>query len=348
MSNFQLPFQPIRSALYTREELFEGFDRNSPASFGSTRDFSIYRAFISAGGANSGDYLTTLMQSLHDNSITQALRAFLEKKKCVATMGGHDMARTDAAYVQMAELARALTRAGFLVASGGGPGAMEATHLGAACGDAPDDVLVSALQLLATEAALPKHLDKIVDSSGNPDPSLISQSHSWFKVALQANDLISRPSASLAIPTWRYGHEPSTPFASHIAKYFQNSIREDGLVSVGMYGIVFAPGKAGTIQEIFQSTTNNYYHQFGVFSPMVFLGVQYWTTAYPVMAVLQRLFTTQQLNQYVLVTDDSKQAVEFIRNSRISAFGVPLPTFSSHAATRSLGTTDSQAPTVDQ
>ena len=30
----------------------------------------------------------------------------------------------------------------------------------------------------------------------------------------------------LGIPTWLYGHEPTTPFARVIAKYFQNSIRE--------------------------------------------------------------------------------------------------------------------------
>src|ERR1035441_8704757 len=46
---------------------------------------------------------------------------------------------------------------------------------------------------------------------------------------------------------------------TNIGKYFQNSIREDGLVSLGTHGIVFAEGKAGTIQEVFQNATQNYY-----------------------------------------------------------------------------------------
>jgi len=33
--------------------------------------------------------------------------------------------------------------------------------------------------------------------------------------------------------------------ASHIAKYFSNSIGEDGMLAVATAGIVFAPGGAG-------------------------------------------------------------------------------------------------------
>lgn len=49
----------------------------------------------------------------------------------MAIMGGHAMSRGDYVYPgQVAEMARSLARSGFLVVSGGGPGAMEATHLG--------------------------------------------------------------------------------------------------------------------------------------------------------------------------------------------------------------------------
>ena len=64
---------------------------------------------------------------------------------------------------------------------------------------------------------------------------------------------------SLAIPTWVTAGEPISQFASHIAKYFSNSIREDGLLAVATAGIVFAPGGAGTMQEIFQDAAQNAY-----------------------------------------------------------------------------------------
>ena len=47
---------------------------------------------------------------------------------------------------------------------------------------------------------------------------------------------------SLAIPSWVIAGEPISQFASHIAKYFSNSIREDGMLAVATAGIVFAPG----------------------------------------------------------------------------------------------------------
>ena len=77
---------------------------------------------------------------------------------------------------------------------------------------------------------------------------------------------------SLAIPTWFYGHEPSNLFATRIAKYFSNGIREDVLLAVSIHGVVFAPGSAGTTQEVFMDATQNHYATFGWYSPMVFLG----------------------------------------------------------------------------
>ena len=122
---------------------------------------------------------------------------------------------------------------------------------------------------------------------------------------------MKRPSQSLAIPTWGYGHGPTTPFATHIAKYFQNSIREDGLLALAKQGIIYSEGKAGTIQEIFQDGAQNYYETFGCFSPMVLFGVQYWTTDFPVVGVLKKLFPAE-FGKRLLVTDDVHEAAEFI------------------------------------
>ncbi len=73
------------------------------------------------------------------------------------------------------------------------------------------------------------------------------------KYPLTANDY--EKCKSIGIPTWLYGHEPPAPFATHIAKYFANSVREDGLLTIAKHGVIFAPGSAGTTQEIFQDAT---------------------------------------------------------------------------------------------
>jgi hypothetical protein len=58
----------------------------------------------------------------------------------------------------------------------------------------------------------------------------------WLKPALAVRKSIAKPGRSLGIPTWYYGHEPFTPLATHIGKYFQNSLREDGLLAIAAGG----------------------------------------------------------------------------------------------------------------
>ena len=108
---------------------------------------------------------------------------------------------------------------------------------------------------------------------------------------------------SLGVPTWLYGHEPPNAFATHVAKYFANSLREDGLVSLATGGIVFAPGRAGTVQEIFQDGTQNHYATLGLISPMVFLDREYWTRELPVLPLLERLSAGRPYAQMIFAAD---------------------------------------------
>ena len=50
--------------------------------------------------------------------------------------------------------------------------------------------------------------------------------------ALAVRDRCPGGRQSLGVPTWFYGHEPTNLFATHVAKYFANSIREDGLLAI--------------------------------------------------------------------------------------------------------------------
>ena len=187
---------------------------------------------------------------------------------------------------------------------------MEAGHLGAALVNSRAADLDHALAQLKMQPVVPV-LANIVDSKGMVDSALVAQAEAWFKPSFELARSIHSPGESLAIPTWHYGHEPSTPFATHIAKYFQNSIREDGLLAIARQGIICMEGKAGTIQEIFQDSVHNYYQTFAQFSPMILFGVDYWTNSYPVVGVLQKLFPAH-FAKYVLVTDDVEAATKFI------------------------------------
>lgn len=310
MQGFNLPFQPIPQRLYAPAELFQGYEPEVPQSWAKTLDFEIYRHFVMSGGTESRNPYIGMMQALHDQAIAEATTSYIEGRRVAAIIGDHEMPRSSGAYRNAALMARRLTRSGFLVCTGGGPGAMEAAHLGAALAGGIDAELDQALAGLATQPLVPA-LGRIVDSNGAIDFALVAAACAWFRPAFELAKSFRAPRDSLAVPTWQYGHEPPTPFATHIAKYFQNSIREDGLLAIARQGIVCMEGKAGTIQEVFQDSAQNYYELFGPPSPMVLFGVDYWMTSYPIVPVLRKLFAAQ-FAKYVLLTDSVEAAAQFI------------------------------------
>jgi hypothetical protein len=118
---------------------------------------------------------------------------------------------------------------------------------------------------------------------------------------------------SVGIPTWLYGHEPATPFATEHAKYFENSIREEGLLTLAIYGAIYAPGRSGTLQEIFEDANQNFYGppDEGM-SPMVFLDLGgYWTERLPVIPVLRSLFGSR-FDEVVAVAKTADEAIAVI------------------------------------
>ncbi len=312
MPGFDLPYEPIPRSLYSSADLFLGFDRNAPESWIHTADFEIYRHFVVEGRGTPHNPYMGMMQALHDNAISEATMSFIAGRKVASIIGDHAMSRDSQAYRSAAILARRLTRKGILVCTGGGPGAMEAGHLGAALANSPDGALDGALAQLKPQPVVPS-LATIVGPDGAVDRELAGRAFEWFKPSFDLAASLQEPGESLAIPTWGYGHEPPTPFATHIAKYFQNSIREDGLLAIARQGIICMQGQAGTIQEIFQDGAINYYSSTGKFSPMVIFGAEYWSRTLPVVDVLKGLFG-DRFDRSVLVTDDLDAAAHFIED----------------------------------
>lgn len=290
-----LPYNPYRGALYTTEELFEAFDPSQPCSYCDCADARIYRHWREGGGAAPTSILETLARRLHDHAITDALDEVLRGERVVAIMGGHSMARGRGAYLDVARISRSLTLQGYVMASGGGPGAMEATHLGAAFAERTDEELTQAVDLLARA---PKYNHR-----------------EWLAAAMEVRTRYPDEARrlSVGIPTWFYGHEPPNVFATHIAKYFANSVREEGLVTIATHGIIFAPGKAGTVQEVFQDAAQNHYGTVDQhISPMALFGVDYWTERYPVEPLLRKLSEGRPYAEYVTISDDPDALVRFV------------------------------------
>jgi predicted Rossmann-fold nucleotide-binding protein len=237
---------------------------------------------------------------IHDHAIDDALYDLLYPEQApplqvVAVMGGHKMRRDDPTFLKVAQIASRLSQAGYFVTSGGGPGAMEAANLGAYFTESSDSLLKSVIASLATQPTFKSDL--------------------FFEKGYEIIDRYPNGRPSLAVPTWFYGHEPTNLFASHVAKYFANSIREDGMLAIARHGVIFSPGSAGTIQEVFMDAAQNRYESYGVVSPMVFLGKEYWTKTKPVYPLLRTLAEGCRYEKLLMITDDVDRAVDFIRKN---------------------------------
>jgi predicted Rossmann-fold nucleotide-binding protein len=293
-----LPYEPWRTRLYAPDELFRGFDEKDPCTYCDTPDARIYGHFKKTGGAAEAPLLEAFARRLHDHGITEALEALLSRHpRVVAFMGGHAMRRDDPAFLRVAQMAARLAKDGFLVATGGGPGAMEAANLGARFGDAPSGRLEAAVQALSVA---PLYSDREWLAAA-------------FRVREANRDVLAGSPTTLGVPTFFYGHEPPNLFATHHAKYFANCTREEGLVSLATHGIVFAPGAAGTVQEIFQDACQNHYGTVrGEVAPMALFGRRYWTEELPVWPALEALAKRGKWTDRVLVSDEPDAVLQFL------------------------------------
>lgn len=282
------PVDEYRGRLYEPDELYEGL---AAGGYVATPDARIYAWSQDVGGTER-----LVVRALHDASIGAALDTWLAETAgpVVGVMGGHALARGEPAFADAAELGRRLGAAGLTVATGGGPGAMEAANLGAHLSGRDASVLAEALDALAAV------------------PSFHPSVGAWAEPALAVRARWPDGAPNLGVPTWHYGHEPSNLFASHVAKYFQNSVREATLLERCTAGIVFLPGAAGTVQEIFQDACENYYADAELTAPMVLVGEQHWTERVPVWPLLSALAAGREFERSIALVDSVADAAAVI------------------------------------
>src|SRR3954470_19400121 len=266
LGDAERPYDVRPERLYIRDDLMAGWHRGADHS--KTLDGRIY-AYVRAHGGRAPDMDEGLAQRTHDHFVDVALAAFLMRtgRPVVGIMGGSSTVAADPNYRRVVRLTAELTRRGYLIVGGGGLGIMEAANLGAYLADRSDADREGTVDALAAA------------------PPYAEDGAAYIGAEVDIRERFAPGGESLAIPTWVNAGEPISQFASHIAKYFSNSIREDGLLAVATAGIVFAPGGAGTMQEIFQDAAQNAERVFGR-SPMAFLDTRHYrleTGLYPAL-----------------------------------------------------------------
>ena len=300
IQDVNVPYDLYPTRLYTTGTLYEGYVRNHPDTYEQCFDQQVYAHYLRKG-KRCCDHGELMARALHDQAITSAMYEFLSRynERCVVgIMGGHGILRTSEEYRQVVFLSKQLTELGSLMVSGGGPGAMEATHLGAWMAGFTTEETLDALSMIASA------------------PSF--KDEGWLDTAFSVREKYFQSHyESLGIPTWLYGHEPANVFATQIAKYFTNSIREDEILTIAMGGIVYTPGSAGTMQEVFQDAVQNHYLSFGYSSPMIFMNSEFWTKQMPIY-ILFKYLTKKGLykNLKLLLSDDNDEIISKLMDFR--------------------------------
>jgi len=251
------PYSPARDTLYTVAELMAGYDSHAPMQSLDAR----IAAHVKACGVPPDDVDEAIGQVVHDQGVGNAMRAYVAAsvtggRHIAGVMGGAATRRDAPMYRLAAVTAKAVSEAGFLVTTGGGLGIMEAGNLGAYFAGRPVEELQAAIDDLQRCPFYRGNEAEYIDSAR----------------AITAGRPPGAP--SLAVATWRYDDEPISQFATHIAKLFQNSVREDGLLSIADGGVAYFEGGFGTLREVFQDLAQNGAAPRARQMAMVFVGTE--------------------------------------------------------------------------
>ncbi len=299
------PFEQTRSSLYTRDELWKGYDsipeRNLSFDWKNFEYFTGQSKF-------SPPKAELLAQRSHDAGMDHALNVFLRigadgaptTRKTVVIMGSHSRLRNAPEFEKVAYLAFDLTKKGYFVVTGGGPGLMEAAHVGAYMSTYGKNALAVALKILAETSI---SLDGTKKQYEMPD---------YWQKTEEVLRIYPNGAASLGIPTWFYGHEGANGFSIHVAKYFSNALREEKLCSLGFYGTIFATGGPGTAQEVFMTAAENAYASYSWYRPMIFLHKD---TESDAMRSLVEKSTSKAYRDLKMIeaTDSNEEAIRFLQ-----------------------------------
>jgi predicted Rossmann-fold nucleotide-binding protein len=87
-------------------------------------------------------------------------------------------------------------------------------------------------------------------------------------------------------------------------------VREDTILTVAFGGIIYTPGSAGTLQEVFQNAVQDHYLSFGFSSPMIFLGKRFWTEDIPIYSLMRHMEITGRYKNLLLTLTDDPAEIE--------------------------------------
>lgn len=242
------------------------------------------------GASKRGEFADK--RALHDQDTSAALEEYFEhfpSQTRIGIMGGSDLDRDTNGYREVALLSKLLSEKEYTIITGGGPGAMEAAHVGAWFVGRSDEDLDNAIKMLAR---VPKYVK-----------------NEWLRVAAEVQDKYPRllSAKDVAITTYVYGHRPPTPFASVLTTYFSESLREEAILLSSTGAVIFTPGGAGTDEEVFESIKYNTYRSLYRERPLILFNSDHWREKFS-SKILSKVMTADSVNDVIMHIDSRSVA----------------------------------------
>lgn len=288
-----IPLNIYKSQLYNPYELLSGYYNSLPNVSLDDKIYEWYEKYKKID--DEKNMLSQFAMNTHDAFIDDALISLIKnigKEKIIGVMGGHSNKRNSIEYKILVKTCRLLTLNGFICMSGGSSGMMEAVHLGALLAYYPEESVDDAINILSQEI---NYTDLV--KYYNPAINVLN------KYPMPKDKVLS-----IAIPTWNY-YEPTAIFASHIAEYFSNPIREYNLLNFSYGGVLISPGSAGTMAEVFINHANQHYKTLGYNAPFVFQNKYWWTTKNPIFPVISQIANTQNYKSRLFLVETPEEVV---------------------------------------
>lgn len=177
---------------------------------------------------NQHDAYDVEMMALHDGVVKELFLRLYGSRKIVGVMGGTSeyIPRTSQNYKNIARICRSLALEDFVIATGGGDGAMEAANLGAKFSVYSEEDLEEALKLA----------EQYPEGGTEPEDVKFYKAlfEKWPKQSINA----------FASSTWTY--TDNNWLCQYQARFFSDALAEFLLVDHCNCGIIFAPGGPGT------------------------------------------------------------------------------------------------------
>ena len=249
-----------RTSLYAPEDLYD------TPTYLKSHDAHAY-----AWSRHATDRDAMLARTLHDHAIDDALAEWISGRQLVGVMGGHALRRDEPAYAEAARFGHARGRPAdrrhrrWAGRDGGGqPRRLPLRAAPEVAGRRPPP---------AGEGAGVPPLDRRTGWRPPAPYARSTRTERTRSASRPGTTATSRPTCSRR----RSRSTSATPCARRCC------------VQICDAGIVFLPGRGGTVQEVFQDACENYYADESSVAPMVLVGAAYWTETLPVWPLLQVL-----------------------------------------------------------